>query len=166
MIIVQILFILLLFYISILLIYTMVRGAPYAPIGKKRMDTMFELLNPKKGKLLVDLGSGDGRIVIEAAKRRLVGNGMEINPLLVAVAKAKIKKQKISNANIFLCDFWQKNLAEFDYITVYGTTPMMGALEKKLLKELKKGAKVVSNHFRFPNWKVAKQKNDVFLYIK
>lgn len=63
-------------------------------------------------------------------------------------------------------DYWKANLKDFDYISVWGTAYMMTRLERKLLKELRPGTKVVSNHFKFPNWKYEKQENDVYLYIK
>lgn len=154
-----------LIYIIHLLSYSLIRGAPFAPLGKERIDTMFELLNCRKGKKLADLGSGDGRIVIEAAKHGVMALGFEINPVLTFISKQKIKKNKINNAKVFNRDYWKENFSSFDYITLYGAPHIMKRLEKKLNKELKPGAKVVSNHFRFPNLKVAKQLNDVYLYI-
>lgn len=143
----------------------MFRGAPFAAISKGRIKTMLKLLNPSEGKKFLDLGSGDGRIVIEASKKSLKAYGYEINPILVLVSKYKLKKNK-SNGVILLKDYWGTNLEDFDYITVWGVPRMMKRLERKLLKELKPGAKVVSNHSKFPNWKEKKCENDVFLYIK
>lgn len=166
MIIFQLSILFLLSYISILLAYSLLRGAPFAGIGKERMRVMLELLNAKKGKSFVDVGSGDGRIVIEAARKGLNAYGIEINPLLVAISLWKIKESKLKNARILLKDFWKQDFSNFDYVSIWGTTHMMKFLEKKLLKELKPGAKVVSNHFQFPNWQPKKIKNDVYLYVK
>lgn len=143
----------------------MFRGAPYAALSKDRIKTMFELLKPEKGKLFLDIGSGDGRIVIAAVKHNLNSYGYEINPLLVLISMYKIRKQHL-NADIKLKDYWKEDLSKFDYIAVWGVPTMMKRLESKLLKELKPGAKVVSNHLKFPNWKTRKVKNDVYLYIK
>lgn len=166
MIILQLLTLFLLSYISILLSYSLLRGAPYAGVGKERLRTMMELLNLKRGKLFVDVGSGDGRIVIEAANRGLTSYGIEINPLLVAISLWKIKKLKLKNATIVLKDLWKQDFSKYDYVSIWGTSHMMKLLEKKLQKELKPGAKVVSNHFKFPNWQPKKTKNDVYLYVK
>ena len=162
----ELLLLLVLIYIIILLTYSLALGAPYAAIGEKRLKTMVSLLNLKKGKRLIDIGAGDGRIVMFVAKKGVTSFGIEINPLLVLIARIKIRKQKLKNAHIILADCWQHDFSNYDYITVWGTTNMMKNLEKKLLKELTPGTKVVSNHFRFPNWKYAKEKEDVYLYIQ
>lgn len=164
MILIQLAILLLLLYIIFILSYSMLRGAPFAALGRDRILTMMQLLDVKSGKKLVDLGSGDGRIVHEAAKLKVHAYGYEINPFIYLVSKIKLRKMK--NAKIELADLWKQDLSQFDYVTVWGVPPMMGRLEKKLRKELKKGAKVVSNHNRFPNWKYSKNMNDVYLYIK
>ena len=67
----------------ILLLYSMLFGAPYAAVGSERLAVIMELLSPKKGEKIADLGSGDGRIVIQAAKQGAKATGYEINPVLV-----------------------------------------------------------------------------------
>lgn len=54
----------------------MIRGAPYAGISNSRINIMYELLDPKKGKLFLDLGSGDGRVVSYFAKKGVVSHGI------------------------------------------------------------------------------------------
>lgn len=152
-------------YVIILLSYSMVRGAPFAALSKDRIKTFFELLKPVRGKRFLDLGSGDERIIIEASKYKLDSYGFEINPILLLISIIKIKRTG-SDGKVFLKDYWREDLSNFDYIAVWGVTTMMGRLEKKLLKELKPGAKVVSNHLTFPNWRCSKKKNDVYLYIR
>jgi len=155
-----------LIYVIYILSYSLIFGAPYASIGKRRMSDMIELLDPQKGKKLADLGSGDGRIVIEASKRGLESHGFEINPILFLVSKIKQRRAKLSKTDIHRADYWQNDLSSFDYITIYATQHMVNRMEKKLLQELRPGSKVVSNHYKFPNWKTAREKNDIFLYIK
>lgn len=162
---VNLVILLILIYIIFLLSYSMFRGAPFAAIDSSRVKAMIHLLKPAKGKRFLDLGSGDGRIVIEFSKIGLDAIGFEINPFLVLFSKYKITRNK-SKAKIFLKDYWRENLEEFDYISVWGVPHMMSWLEKKLLKELKPGTKVVSNHLKFPNWKYTMEKEDVYLYIK
>lgn len=155
-----------LLYTIYILSYSLIKGAPYAALGRKRMDTMFELLNCRKDGKLVDLGSGDGRIIIAATKHGMKAYGFEINPLLYFISKVKLGLNKTKNADIYCKSYWSENLSSYDYITLYGAPHIMKRLEKKLYKELKPGAKVVSNHFRFPNWKEKGMKNDVWLYEK
>lgn len=165
MIFINLLFLALLIYIIALLTYSMFWGAPFAALSQDRIKTMFRLLGPVKGKSFLDLGSGDGRIVMAASKKGLHANGYEINPLLVLISRLKLKKSKLSG-QIYLKDYWHDDLGKFDYISVWGLPPMMIRLEKKLLRELKPGTKVVSNHLQFPSWKFSKKENDVYLYIK
>lgn len=161
----QLLILGLLIYIILLLSYSLLRGAPYAALSHNRISTMLKLLNTEGGKFS-DIGSGDGRIVIAAAKQGVDAYGYEINPLLFLISKNKIRKDKLSNAKIYLKDYWRSDFSVYNYVTVWGIPHMMKPLEKKLLLELKPGAKVVSNHFRFPNWKYEKKENDIYLYIK
>lgn len=161
----QLLILTLLLYFIYLLLYSMIRGAPYASIGKKRLRTVLDLLDMKKGDF-IDIGSGDGRIVIEAAKCNIRSCGIEINPILYIMSLLKIKKWNVVNAEIIFGDCFKHSYAKYNYISVWGTEHMMKNLEPKLLRELKPGARVVSNHFKFPNWKPKKVKDDVYLYIR
>ncbi len=126
---------------------------------------MIKLLKLKKGEKLVDLGSGDGRIVIAFAKLGIEAHGYEINPMLVAWSRFKIRQLSLQNkAFIHFKSYWSENLREFDAVTVYGIAHMMGRLEKKLVKELKPKSKIVSNYFELPKLKSIKQENKVWLY--
>lgn len=142
-------------------------GAPYSPSSDNRAKTILKLLKPKKGERIADLGSGDGKLLLMIAQKGAYAVGYEINPVLVWKSKRKIKKLGLDkNIKVYWQDFRKKNLSEFDAITVYGITYMMARLEKKLLNELKPGTHVVSNFYRFPNWKPAKKEANVYLYIK
>lgn len=144
----------------------MARGAPYAALSKNRIETMFKLLRPKKGKVFLDLGSGDGRVVTYFANKGVESYGIEINPIIFLISKLKMKKEKVNNAKIILGDYWNEDFSKYDYISLWVVPHTMPLLEKKLKKELKKGTLVVSNHLEFPNWKYKKHLNDVYLYQK
>lgn len=149
-----------------LALYSLFFGAPYAAIGKERLRTMIFLAKIKKGEKAADLGSGDGRIVIALAHAGALADGYEINPLLSFLSQYTIKKRQLQNAQIFLKDLWRTDLSKYDVITLYGNFPMMPRLERKLQKELRPGARVISNHFQFPKWKHNRMKDDVYLYIQ
>lgn len=161
----QLLVIFILTSIIVVLLYAMIRGAPYAPLGKQKIETMLSLLNVKSLEKAVDLGSGDGRIVIEMAKRGATAYGYEINPLLVLIAKWKIRKLGLQkNAHIYWNDFWGKNLSFFDIVTVYLAPHSMKAVETKLRRELKPKARVAVNYFPFPTWPPKKTSDKIYLY--
>ncbi len=142
----------------------MLFGAPFAATRNEKMKIMIGLLELKKGDKFVDLGSGDGRIVIAAAKKGVEAHGYEINPVLVFISKYKIKHKNLSgNAFIHWKSYWNVNLNEYTAISVFGIKHIMPSLEKKLMAELRKG-RIVSNHFKFPNWKVSKEKENLYLY--
>jgi ubiquinone/menaquinone biosynthesis C-methylase UbiE len=163
--IVQFLLILILIAIIGILLYAMVRGAPYAPLGKQKIETMLKLLNVKSGEKAVDLGSGDGRIVVGMAKKGAIAHGYEINPLLVLIAKWKIKKLGLqNNAHIYWGDFWGKNLSSFDIVTVYLAPHSMKPVEEKIRRELKSNARVAVNYSPFPTWKPKKTLEKIYLY--
>jgi precorrin-6B methylase 2 len=140
---------------------------PYVPSAEERCKIMFALAEVKPGEKTIDLGSGDGRVVIGMARRGAEAYGVEIEPKRVKLGQNNLKKTNLeARAQIFHASFWDLDLSEFDVITLYGISSIMKRLEKKLQKELKPGARVVSNYFTFPNWKPAVEENHVYLYIK
>ena len=144
-----------------------VKGALYVPSKDNEIRAMVALAGVKAGEKAVDLGAGNGRIVMALARQGAEAHGYEINPFLVRSSKKNIKDAGLEGkAFIHLGNFWSVNFSEFDVVTVFGISHMMKRLEAKLKKELKPGARVVSNHFVFPNWPHAKKENGVRLYIK
>lgn len=142
-------------------------GGPYAPIGAQRTEQLLSILKVKKNEVAADIGSGDGRIVIALAKKGAIAHGYELNPLLVWISRRKIKKAGLQKkAFIHMTDMWRTNYKDFDLVTVYLSPHIMGRLEKKLKKELKKGARIAMNHYHFPSWKYTKKSGNVYLYTK
>lgn len=142
-------------------------GAYFAPTLKKEIERMVSLSGVKPGDKAVDLGSGDGRLVIALAKAGAEAHGYEINPLLVLIAKINIKMAGLSGkAFSHWKNFWELDLSEFNVVTVFGITYMMKKLETKLKKELKPGSKIVSNYFIFPDWQHSKKESNAYLYEK
>ena len=155
----------LLIFISFLIIFPFTLGAPFEPTNKKTLRKMIEFSEVKKGEKVADLGSGNGRIVIEFAKLGAEVHGFEINPFLIWFSKRKIKKLGLQDkAFIHWKNFWNQNLSKYDIIIVFQIGFIMKNLEKKLKKELKKGSRIVSNTWKFPNWKTEKREGDAYLY--
>lgn len=143
------------------------KGAPFVRSGKKKIDTMIELASIQLGDRIMDLGSGDGSILIEAAKLGACGVGVEINPFLVWYSRWKIQRAGFSDkVKILRGDFWKKSLQNADVIFLYLWPDTLEKLQKKLTKESKSGVRIVSNGFPIKEWTPTMQKNGVFMYHK
>jgi len=143
------------------------RGAIFLPIHKKRVDTMIALSSVRPEDKVVDLGSGDGRIVIEFAKAGAEAHGYEINPFLVWLSRKNIREAGLKGkAFVHWKSFWRVNLSDYSIVTLFGINYIMKDLEQKLLKELTPGSRVVSYLFQFPTWQSEKKEYGVFLYKK
>jgi len=158
----------LLFYLIYLLffLFPLFFGAPFVPTSNLKLKDMFELAAPKPGEILYDLGSGNGKIVIEAAKNYgAKAIGIDINPLLVYFSRKRINKIKLGDkAKIYYGNFFKKNISDADIVITYLLQWTNNKLEKKLLSELKPGARIVSLAFTFKNIPLVKFKNGLRLY--
>lgn len=142
-------------------------GAPYVGTSHARIEKIIKLANIKRGDRVVDLGSGDGRIVIAMAKKGAIAFGYEINPIYVLIAKLKIYREGLSkNAFIYWKNFWSVDLSKFDVIVIYGVSYIMEKLEKKLKKQVKSTAKIISLSYTFKDWRPLLQDAHVFVYKK
>ena len=141
-------------------------GAPYVPVTPERLQAMMILSRLKAGERLVDLGSGDGCILIEAAGRGAVATGWEINPYLCAWTWLAARTRGLGGRVTVHCSsYWDDSYGFADVVALYLLPSQMARLEKKLLKELRPGARVVSAGFTFPNWKPVEEAQGVRLYV-
>lgn len=155
------------FIFTFLFVYALFFGAPYVSIPKNGLDKMIEFAAIKPGQKAVDLGSGDGRIMIAMAKAGAIVHGYEINPVLVWWTRRKIEKEGLEGkAFVYLKSFWNEDLSSFDVVTLFGVRKIMRRLQDKLDKELKPGAKIISFGFSFPDWQIVKKEQATFLYEK
>jgi len=145
-----------------------VRGAPFAVSTPGKTKKMLELvkryLGDRPRAKAADLGSGDGRLVLALAANGLEAHGLEINPFLVWYSRRKVKKAGPENAFIHRADYLKVNLSEYDIIVLFGVFYMMDRLEQKLKNELRPGALIISNYFRFPHWQPIAEQDKIFVY--
>ncbi|EKD68130.1 MAG: hypothetical protein ACD_48C00068G0002 [uncultured bacterium] len=146
-------------------LYAIVRGAPFVPSAKKRVDAMIAIAGLQQTDVLLDLGSGDGRIVRRVAPRVKEARGIEINPSLALWSKGMNVLLCKKNVHIHCADFWNYDIADVDVLFVYCIDSKMNRLEAKIRKEMKPGSRVVSNGFTFPAWHPTKELNGVRLYV-
>ena len=132
--------------------------APYVPTGHDVVDRMLSLASVTKEDFVVDLGCGDGRIPIAAAKKYGArGLGVDIDPVRIAEANANLKAAGVQN----LVEFRLENLLQTDVTkATVVTTFLLSAsnlrLRPILTKQLKPGARVVTNTFSMGDWTPAK----------
>lgn len=163
---------LLIFVIILLLVFTIwisscFFGAPFQPSSNKALKEILTLAKVKRGDKIADLGSGNGKIIIEFAKRGAEAHGFEINPLLVWLSRWRIRKLGLQKkAFVHWKNFMRADLSKFSIITSFQISYIMPGLESKLKKELKRGSKIISNTWKFPNWKPKKTIGHVYLYKK
>ena len=142
--------VLILLFVSFALIVAV--GAPYVPTKKKDLARLFEHIKLRKNSRVVDLGSGDGRVLLMAKKYGYRAVGYELNPVLVLLSK--IRSGKSSRSQIRFKSYWASDLSKADMVFVFSAQPYMNRLLNKLENELKPGALVVSYAFSFPSRKI------------
>jgi ribosomal protein L11 methylase PrmA len=131
----------------------------YVPTPHEVVDDMLRLANVKKGDVLYDLGSGDGRIAISAAKRYGIrAVGIDIDPERIREAKENARKAGVTS----LVEFRQEDLFKADFreasvVTLYLLPDLNVKLRPKLWGELKPGTRIVSHQFDMGNWKPEKR---------
>jgi tRNA G10 N-methylase Trm11 len=148
------------------LVYTTLEGGPiFWPTPMDKVKKMLKMAKAGQGSTVVDLGSGDGRILIEAAKLGAKAIGYELDPLLVWQSRKKIKKAGLSHlAKVHLKSFWQANLNEATIISLYLLPQHMKKMEKLLKKKLNHSVLVVSYDYPFLRKKHLEKSGKVYLY--
>lgn len=139
------------FYLVFGVFFPLGRGAIYVPSTREKTRRMSEMSEAAPGERAVDLGSGDGRVVIELAARGAAAEGYEINPVLVLLSRANIRRAGLKGrALIHWGSFWRADLSPFQVVVVFQGSFVMRRLERKLRKELPRGARVVSDYWQLP----------------
>nr|XP_039268235.1 ATP synthase subunit C lysine N-methyltransferase-like isoform X1 [Styela clava] len=129
---------------------------PFIPATEAQVRNVISAL-PHRGGKLADIGSGDGRIVLEAARNGFTASGYELNPWLVFYSKVKAFRLGLSSKATFVRrDLWKTDFQKYENVVIFGVDQMMPRLEEKLAQELHLGSHVVACRFRFPNWKPVK----------
>ncbi|MFA5022030.1 MAG: hypothetical protein WC508_03060 [Patescibacteria group bacterium] len=124
---------------------------PFVPTPQKNVKIVIDQLDLKPGQIFYDLGCGDARFLIEAAKRGAMATGFEIAPWAIWRAKLNIFFQK-SQAKVLYKNFYNVNLTDADAVFCFLIDVVMPKVEKKLQQELKPGALIACYGFKLPNW--------------
>src|SRR5262245_57931457 len=127
----------------------------YVPTSNGVAEAMLKLANTTAADVVYDLGSGDGRIVIAAAKKYGArGVGIEIDPALIKEATRNAAKAGVADTVTFRQeDLFKTDLSEATVVTLYLSNSINMRLQMLLQRQLKPGARVVSHRFTMGDWK-------------
>jgi protein-L-isoaspartate O-methyltransferase len=127
---------------------------PFVPSPQEVVDKMIDLAGVKKGDVVYDMGSGDGRIVITAARKGARAIGFEIDGDLVKESRENIRKAGVQNlAEIRHQDILTVDFTPATVVTMYLLPDVNLKLKPNLLRQLKPGSRVVSHSFDMGDWK-------------
>ncbi|MFA5188211.1 MAG: class I SAM-dependent methyltransferase [Patescibacteria group bacterium] len=154
-----------------------VGNAPYVPTRKKLINKILEAVDFKEKALVYELGCGSAKFLRSLAKTKdiqAIGYEYFIMPYIFARLYCLLANR---NVKIYYQDFFKADLSQADYIFCFLIDKEMARLEGKLIAELKPGALVISNTFKFTNWEPIKivalnenkklsLNNRVFIYRK
>jgi precorrin-6B methylase 2 len=140
--------------------------APYVPSGQDVVDRMLILAGVKKGDYVIDLGCGDGRIPITAAKTYgAKGLGVDIDPQRIAEANANAKAAGVTDLVTFrLQDAMKTDVSQATVVTTFLLSASNLKLRPVLTAQLKPGSRVVTNTFSMGDWKA--EKVDTFVDLE
>lgn len=142
-------------------------GAPYAPTRRKSIRKVFEKISVGKDDVVVDLGAGDGSVVLEAARRGAKAYGYELSPIMFGIAWARSLFKP--NARIVFGNFYNKDISDATVVFVFLMPNNMPRLKTYLAKQnMKKGRYCVAYAFPFKDEQpvnVIREKRVLPMYI-
>lgn len=139
-------------------------GAPYLPTLRPQIKTALQLADLKPGETLIELGCGDGRVLLAAARAGYRAVGYELNPLLALVAWARTRHCR-QQVKVVWGDFWRTEWPPAAVIFTFLLPRYMAKLDKKCQKYPQRPLKLVSFAFKVPGKKPAAAKDGVYLYL-
>lgn len=138
-------------------------GAPFLPTLKPQIATALDLLDLKPGETMLELGCGDGRVLIAAAQRGWKGVGYELNPLLVLAARLRCWRYR-GQVRVIWGNYWRASWPEAQGVFAFILPRYMRTLDKKVIQYKHKPLAIVSFAFAIPDKEAESEKDGVFLY--
>lgn len=124
----------------------------WVPTPPEVVEAMLEMAQVKAGDKLVDLGSGDGRIAIAAAKRGAQAMGVEYNPKMVELSQRIADREGVKNVRFVQGDLFETDFSDADVVTMY-LLPMLNEKLRPQLLKMKPGTRLASHQFTMGNWR-------------
>lgn len=138
--------------------------APFVPTEQNKINAILASAGCNKNRIFYELGSGDGRVVIEAAKLGTQANGIEQSWIRVLYSKFRARRLGLKNTHFYHGNIFDRNYNSSDIVYIYMLPKAVGLLENKLRKELRKGSKVITQTYHFKNWKPFKKHGNFWIY--
>lgn len=140
-------------------------GAIYYPTVADTVTQILKLAQAGPKDTLIDLGSGDGRILIAAARLGIRAIGYEIDPLLVWQSRRRIHQAKLDKlVTVRWKSFWQADFSQATIVTVYLLPHLMNRLQRLLEKKVSHPIRLVTNNYPFPQLTPSKHYCQIYLY--
>ncbi len=138
-------------------------GPPYVPTLSKQVETALKMLDLKPGQTLLELGSGDGKVMKAAAARGLNVVGIELNPFLVIISRIRCWKYR-KQVTIIWDDLWKAKWPQADGIFTFMLQRQMDKLDKRITVWHEKPVRLASFAFFIPDKAPKSKYNGIFLY--
>jgi tRNA A58 N-methylase Trm61 len=155
--------------ISISILWPLLIGAAWSPASKRVVDKILDLADVGSQDILYDLGSGDGRIVVRAARKyQATGLGIEADPLRVIWSRINLKILGLNKqTRIIWGDIFKQDISHATVVTVFLWQRTNEKLKEKLQRELKPGTRIISYIWTFSGWKplAVDEKDRIYLYV-
>lgn len=148
--------------LSLLVAFTAVSGAPWVPVRSYDVQNVLDDAGVTAGTRYVELGSGDGRLLVAAARRGAIVVGYELNPLLWLVSW--LRTWRYRTVSVRMGNFWRADLRNADVVMAFLVPRTMPRLHTKVAKELRPTARLVSYIFEIPGKKPLKRGKSWLVY--
>ena len=138
-------------------------GAPYLPTLSKQTTEALDMLALSKGDTLLELGCGDGKVMVAALNRGLQVVGYELNPLLFLIAWLRVRPYG-NRAKVVWGNYWHEQWPDADGIFVFLLDRYMTRLDKRITQYQHRPVKLVSFAFKVPGQVPSKESRGLYLY--
>lgn len=138
--------------------------APFIPTKPENIKKALRLADLKPGEVFYELGSGDGRVVLEAAKMKAKAFGVEQSWLRVWFSRIKAHNLHLKNAHFFHGNIFDRHYYNADVVFIYLLPKGVTKLEIKLRKDLEKGSRVITQTYHFKHWRPKIKEGDFRVY--
>ncbi len=133
------------------------------PAFKQDFAELFRLTKVGEGTRFIDLGCGDGKVLLAAAQKGAIVTGYEINPILWLIAWLRLLPYR-KRATIKLGSYWSQNLAPYDVIWLYLIDRHMPRMARKIRNQAAAQSHIISYIFRFPGIKPTRKTRNSYIY--